>query len=102
LHLARFGHSLQNHVNRRLRILVLSQIVTKPFQCKLDVARPEKLGPRSLQDCSDFIGQGGLLQQVRSLGARAKLDTLAFAQPGQGLKGLAQDDNAPFCFLSLG
>src|SRR5215469_9814931 len=29
LHLARFGHSLENHVNRRLRILILSEIVTE-------------------------------------------------------------------------
>ena len=44
LHLARFGHSLENHVNRRLRILILSEIVTEAFQSKLDVTRPQPLG----------------------------------------------------------
>jgi hypothetical protein len=89
-------------VNRRLRVLILGQIVTQAFQGKLDVAWPHKFGRRRFQDGSDFIGQRGLLKQVRSLRAWSKLDALAFAQCGQCLKRLAHQDDPPLRFLLFG
>jgi len=43
-----------------------------------------------------------MLEQVRSFRARTKLDAFALAKPGQGLKGLTQEDNAPLCLLLFG
>lgn len=67
-------------MNRCLWILILSQIVTEAFQGVLDMPRPHELGPGSFQNRSDLIGERGVLQQVRSLGARSELDAFAFAE----------------------
>ena len=67
----------------------------------LDMTRPHPLRPGSLQDGADFVGQGGTLQQVRSLRAGIQLDAFAFAQGGQSLQGLADEDDAPLGFLLL-
>ena len=43
-----------------------------------------------------------LLEQVRGLRARLDFDAFAFAQAGQGLQRLANEDDAALCFLPLG
>jgi hypothetical protein len=102
LHLSRFGHSFENHVNRRLRILILGQIVAEVFQSVSYVPGAQKVGRRGFQDRSDFIGKRGILKQVGSFRAGSNLDAFAFAQAGQGLQGLAHKDDSPRCFLLCG
>ena len=43
-----------------------------------------------------------MLEQVSGFRARLDLDALAFAQAGQGLQGLADEDDAPLGFLLVG
>jgi hypothetical protein len=86
-------------MDRRLRILILGEIVTQVFQGGFYVSRPQEVGPCGFQNRSDFIGQRGILKKVGSFGAGGKLDALAFAQAGQCLQGLPHEDDAPLRFL---
>ena len=76
--------------------------MAQALQGKLDMARPHKLGRCGFQNGSDFIGQRGILKQVRSLGAGLEADTLALAESRQGLKRLANEDDSPLRFLLFG
>ena len=102
LHFPRFGHSFENHVNRRLRILILRQVMTQALQGESYVTWPQPLGRCSFQDRSDFIGQGRLLKQVRGLYASVDGDALTFTQAGQRLKRLPNKDGPLFHLLLLG
>jgi hypothetical protein len=66
------------------------------------MARAQTLGRRRFQDRPDFVGERGLLEQERGLGARLDFDAFAFAQAGQGLQRLADEDDAALGFLLLG
>jgi len=66
------------------------------------MARAQAFGRRRFQDRSNFVGQRGLLEQVRGFAARLDLDAFAFAQAGQGLQRLADEDDAALGFLLLG
>lgn len=89
-------------MNCGLGILILGQIVAQVFQGASYVPGPQKVGPRSFQDHSDFIGKGRMLEQVRSFRARANLDPLVFTQAGQSLQGLAHHDDSSLHFLLTG
>lgn len=89
-------------MNRSLRVLIFGQIVPKTLQRDLNVTWAHAFGPGRFKDAANLVGERRLLEQVRSFSAGLNFDSFAFAQAGEGLQRLADENDATFGLLALG
>ena len=93
---SRLNHSLQNHVNRGLRILISAQVMPKLHQFVFHFVGSKSGRVSGFKDSSNFFCKRGVLKHVRCFFARLYFYPLAFTQLPKGLNRFAHDKQALF------